>query len=118
MEVVPIGGPLGAEIRGVDLAWLTDDGSVIDDLARTLALPKVAQGVIILLGRRILGLRRSPGCFQLGDVRGRGLFQAIEFVADRQTRARFPDAQAIGTQIGRRALELATRIAEKMESVV
>ena len=30
----------------------------------------------------------------IGDVRGKGLFQAIEFVCDRATRARFPDALA------------------------
>ncbi len=42
----------------------------------------------------------------IGDVRGKGLLQAIEFVEDRETRRRFPDAQALGTRVGRRALEL------------
>jgi adenosylmethionine-8-amino-7-oxononanoate aminotransferase len=41
----------------------------------------------------------------IGDVRGKGLFQAIEFVSDRATKARFPDALALGVKVGRRALE-------------
>ena len=40
----------------------------------------------------------------IGDVRGKGLFQAIEFVRDRATKARFADATAFGVQVGRRAL--------------
>jgi adenosylmethionine-8-amino-7-oxononanoate aminotransferase len=41
----------------------------------------------------------------IGDIRGKGLFQAIEFVADRATRARFPVGRELGTAVGRRALE-------------
>jgi putrescine aminotransferase len=40
----------------------------------------------------------------IGDVRGKGLFQAIEFVADRATRRRFSDSESIGGKVGRRAL--------------
>lgn len=39
----------------------------------------------------------------IGDIRGRGLFQAIEFVADRKTKARMPNS--FGVQVGRLALE-------------
>jgi adenosylmethionine-8-amino-7-oxononanoate aminotransferase len=39
----------------------------------------------------------------IGDVRGKGLFQAMEFVSDRKTKARMPDG--FGVRVGRRALE-------------
>jgi len=41
---------------------------------------------------------------QIGDIRGKGLFQAIEFVRDRATKARFPESTGLGVQVGRRAL--------------
>ena len=41
----------------------------------------------------------------IGDIRGKGLFQAIEFVKNPATKERFPDALAFGVRVGRRALE-------------
>jgi adenosylmethionine-8-amino-7-oxononanoate aminotransferase len=40
----------------------------------------------------------------IGDIRGKGLFHAVEFVRDRETKARFPDELALGVKVGRRAL--------------
>jgi adenosylmethionine-8-amino-7-oxononanoate aminotransferase len=54
------------------------------------------------LRERFEGLARKYPV--IGDIRGRGLFQAIEFVSDRATRKRFDDASALGVRVGRRAL--------------
>eukprot|EP00048_Salpingoeca_helianthica_P012819 m.188666 g.188666 ORF g.188666 m.188666 type:complete len:470 (-) comp15424_c0_seq18:34-1443(-) len=41
----------------------------------------------------------------VGDIRGKGLFLAMEFVRDPATKTRFPDNPAFGTMVGRRALQ-------------
>jgi adenosylmethionine-8-amino-7-oxononanoate aminotransferase len=41
----------------------------------------------------------------IGDIRGKGLLQGIEFVKERATKERFPDQVAFGVQVGRRALD-------------
>jgi adenosylmethionine-8-amino-7-oxononanoate aminotransferase len=41
----------------------------------------------------------------VGDIRGKGLFQAMEFVADRHTKAQFPAKPGFGVRVGKRALE-------------
>lgn len=41
----------------------------------------------------------------IGEVRGKGLLQGIEFVRDRQTKTPFPAEAAFGVRVGRRALE-------------
>jgi adenosylmethionine-8-amino-7-oxononanoate aminotransferase len=41
----------------------------------------------------------------IGDIRGKGLFQGIEFVRTSQTRESFPASVAFGVRVGRRALE-------------
>src|SRR5262245_29746981 len=42
----------------------------------------------------------------IGDIRGKGLLQGIEFVKDVKTKERFAPGKEIGVRIGRRALEL------------
>jgi adenosylmethionine-8-amino-7-oxononanoate aminotransferase len=41
----------------------------------------------------------------IGDIRGKGLFQGIEFVRDLKTKERFPAEVSFGVRVGRRALE-------------
>ena len=55
------------------------------------------------LRQRFEGLARKYP--EIGDIRGKGLFQAIELVNDRATKARFPDSLGVGVKVGRRALE-------------
>ncbi|MCI0683552.1 MAG: aspartate aminotransferase family protein [Gemmataceae bacterium] len=40
----------------------------------------------------------------IGDIRGKGLFQGIEFVKNLATKERFPNELAFGVQVGKRAL--------------
>jgi adenosylmethionine-8-amino-7-oxononanoate aminotransferase len=41
----------------------------------------------------------------IGDIRGKGLFQGIEFVRNPATKEPFPSEVAFGVRVGRRALE-------------
>jgi 4-aminobutyrate--pyruvate transaminase len=41
----------------------------------------------------------------IGDIRGKGLLQGVEFVRNRETREPFPASVAFGVQVGKRALE-------------
>jgi len=48
-------------------------------------------------------LAKSTGV--IGDIRGKGLFQAIEFVKNPETKESFPAELGFGVRVGRRALE-------------
>ena len=71
-------------------------------IERDLLANARAQGERSAARRSTAMARKYP---VIGDMRGKGLFQAIEFVRDRATRARFPDATRLGVRVGRRALE-------------
>jgi len=52
------------------------------------------------LGARLLrGLQTLAGHKHVGDVRGLGLMAAVEFVADRETKAEFPASEKVGPRV-------------------
>jgi adenosylmethionine-8-amino-7-oxononanoate aminotransferase len=66
-----------------------------------------------LCGNARLQGQRLRACFErlaqkyeiIGDIRGKGLFQGIEFVRNRATRESFPAEMGFGVRVGRRALD-------------
>ena len=53
-----------------------------------------------VLGRRLLaGLKTLESHPHVGDVRGLGLMAAVEFVADKSTKAEFPPAERVGPRV-------------------
>jgi adenosylmethionine-8-amino-7-oxononanoate aminotransferase len=69
-------------------------------LERDLLANAREQGVRLRRGLEFLALKHPV----IGDIRGKGLFQAVELVRDRQTKARFADSSALGVRVGKHAL--------------
>jgi adenosylmethionine-8-amino-7-oxononanoate aminotransferase len=70
-------------------------------LERDLCGNARVQGVRLRAGLERLARRHGI----IGDVRGKGLFQGIEFVRNPTTKEPFPAAVAFGVRVGQRALE-------------
>jgi adenosylmethionine-8-amino-7-oxononanoate aminotransferase len=76
--------------------------AVLDEiLERDLCGNARAQGRRLRAGFEALAKKHGV----IGDVRGKGLFQGIEFVRDPATKERFPAELGFGVRVGRRALE-------------
>jgi len=80
--------------------------------AAALAVQKVIRDDDLLANVRAMGLRlqaqlteRFGNHAHVGDIRGRGLFQAIELVADRSTKAPFDPARRLHERIKRATFE-------------
>jgi adenosylmethionine-8-amino-7-oxononanoate aminotransferase len=69
-------------------------------LERDLCANARAQGERLRRGFEALAKKYGV----IGDIRGKGLFQGVEFVRDLKTKAPFPSEVAIGVRVGRRAL--------------
>jgi adenosylmethionine-8-amino-7-oxononanoate aminotransferase len=69
-------------------------------LERDLCANARAQGERLRAGFERLARKHGV----IGDIRGKGLFQGIEFVRDPATKERFPAETAFGVRVGRRAL--------------
>src|SRR5262245_61361764 len=70
-------------------------------LERDLCANARAQGERLRAGFQRLAQKYGV----IGDIRGKGLLQGIEFVRDTRTKERFPAEVAFGVRVGRRALE-------------
>jgi adenosylmethionine-8-amino-7-oxononanoate aminotransferase len=76
--------------------------AVLDEiLERDLCANARAQGQRLRAGFERLAMKHGI----IGDIRGKGLLQGIEFVRDPATKERFPDELAFGVRVGRRALD-------------
>lgn len=89
----------------------TFEGNPISCAAGLAVLQEIVERDLCGNARR-LGERLRAGLQALadkhgviGDIRGKGLFQGIEFVRDLASRERFSDDIKFGVRVGRRALE-------------
>jgi adenosylmethionine-8-amino-7-oxononanoate aminotransferase len=90
----------GHTFEGNPLACAAGLAVLREILERDLCGNARAQGE--RLRRGFEALARKYGV--IGDIRGKGLLQGVEFVRDTRTREPFPPATAFGVRVGRRAL--------------
>lgn len=86
----------------------TFEGNPMSSAAGLAVLDEIIQGDLcanaLAMGERLrLGLEALGKYGVIGDIRGKGLMQGIEFVSDLESKRRFDPP--IGQRIGRRALE-------------
>lgn len=96
--------------RQADLLWLTTHlndplttavGSKVLEIVERESIPQRAAERGEQLRRGLLKIQEKYWC--IGEVRGRGLFQAIEIISDAETKAPGPE---LGQAVSDRALEL------------
>jgi adenosylmethionine-8-amino-7-oxononanoate aminotransferase len=75
--------------------------AVLETLERDQLLANVVRQGVHLARRLEERFARHP---HVGDIRGRGLFRALEFVADRSTKAPFPPALKLHARLKREAM--------------
>ena len=88
----------------------TFEGNPISCVAGLATLDEILERDLCGNARRVgdhllSGLERLRRHGIIGDIRGKGLFLAVEFVKNPETRQQFSDEIGIGTRIGKRALE-------------
>jgi adenosylmethionine-8-amino-7-oxononanoate aminotransferase len=91
----------GHTFEGNPIACIAGIAVLTEILERDLLSNARVQGTRLRAGFEALAAKYEI----IGDIRGKGLFHAIEFVKNRTTKERFPVNPGIGIEIGRRALE-------------
>jgi adenosylmethionine-8-amino-7-oxononanoate aminotransferase len=88
----------------------TFEGNPISCAAALAVLREIIEGDLLdnarQQGQRLReSFERLAGKYDvIGDIRGKGLFQGVEFVKDRNTKERFSSTDNFGVRVGRRAL--------------
>ncbi len=91
----------GHTFEGSPVACAAGIAVLQEILERDLCANARLQGARLRQGFERLAARHGV----IGDIRGRGLFQAIELVRDPATKQRFGAEVSLGVRVGRRALE-------------
>lgn len=90
----------GHTFEGNPIACAVGIAVIEEILQRDLLANARAQGARLRAGFERLAAKHGV----IGDIRGKGLLQGIEFVRDLKTKERFPDDASLGIRVGKRAL--------------